>query len=186
MTRQIQLSMLRRKLLPGLFGGVRKPFVGDFRRLSLVVVPLFLFAFAAAGCASAPAVEVNERQALEMRQNELFAALGARNAAAVGNHFAESAVMHVANAAPIEGRAAIESFYANLFRFLDSSEMTPSVLEISREGDMAYGLGASTNVFRRGEELTSYEGKYVLVWRKFDGDWKLVLYAVSSNQAAAR
>jgi ketosteroid isomerase-like protein len=185
MISQSKPRILRRQFLPGFFGGAGSPCGGDFLRPFLAIALIFL-TFTVTGPVSAATVESeDEREALEMRQKELFAALATKDAGVVAELFAEPAVMHVANFAPIEGRAAIQSFYANLFRFLDSSGMTPSVLEISREGDMAYGFGASTNVFRRGEELTSYEGKYVLVWRKLDDAWKVVLYAVSSNQPDA-
>lgn len=51
-------------------------------------------------------------------------------------------------------------------------------------GDLAYGVGRTVNEFRGEGGAVAYEGKYVLVWRRIGGEWRVVHYGVSSDQAS--
>lgn len=123
--------------------------------------------------------------ALEERQAEFFAALAARDADRVAALFSDDAVLHVANMPPVEGRAAIRQFYGRMFGFLSASSATAETTQVSESGDMAVSIGRSANEFRGPEGPVEYAGKYVLVWRRLAGDWRIVLYGISSNQPAA-
>lgn len=152
------------------------------RTLVLAVLSLVLVTACARDGASPQAVE---RDRLERRQDEFIAALAARDADRAAALFAEDAVIHVANMPPLEGREAIHRFYGNLFNYLSASEATLERLEISASGDMAYATGRASNEFRSAEGSTGYTGKYVLVWKKIDDDWRIALYGVSSNESGA-
>lgn len=137
-------------------------------------------------CAHHPPVAMDaEADALARRQAELFAAMTAKDADRVAALFAADGALHVAGMPPVEGRAAIGRFYGNLFRFLSSSTATPGAIHVSSGGDMAYGTGRAVNEFAGPAGTTSYDGKYALVWRKVDGEWRIALYAVSSDQQDA-
>jgi ketosteroid isomerase-like protein len=137
-------------------------------------------------CAAPPAgTDPVERDRLDQRQREFFAAMAAKDADTVAELFSEAAVLHIANMPPIEGRPAIRRFYGNMFGFLSASTATPETLHVSAGGDLAYGVGSTSNEFRGPEGVVEYTGKYFLVWRKLAGDWMIVLYGVSSNQPAA-
>jgi uncharacterized protein (TIGR02246 family) len=145
----------------------------------------------AAGCAPAPPASVEVRfvdpafQLLEQRQDQLFAALAARDADATAALFADDAALYIAGMPPVQGAAAIRQFYGNLFRFLTASTATPGPTHVSASRDMAYSTGRASNEFGGPGGATTYEGKYVVVWRRLDDDWRVVLYAVSSNQPDA-
>jgi ketosteroid isomerase-like protein len=126
-----------------------------------------------------------DRDLLNQRQGEFFAAMASRDAGRMAAVFSEAAVLHVANMPPVEGRGAIERFYGNMFGFLTASTASPEILELAQSGDMAYATGSVRNEFRGPQGTSEHEGKYSLVWRNLDGEWFIVLYAVSSNQAAA-
>lgn len=58
-------------------------------------------------------------------------------------------------------------------------KITP--VEISVNGNWAYDIGyyEGTNIKRNGEEV-NFKGKYVIVWKKEEGDWKI--YADAWNR----
>jgi ketosteroid isomerase-like protein len=58
-------------------------------------------------------------------------------------------------------------------------------MEIGAGGEMAYVLGSVRNEFRSPQGTSEHEGKYSMVWRKLEGEWLIVFYGVSSNQAPA-
>lgn len=137
-----------------------------------------------AACAHRPAtLDDAERQRLEQRQTDFLAALSARDLDRTIAHFADDAVLHVANMPPIEGRSAIHQFYGNVFRFLSATEPQPEMIRISRGADMAYSPGSVTNVFEGEQGPVEHTGKYLLVWERRDGDWSIAVYSISSNQA---
>ncbi len=129
-----------------------------------------------------PFAEDDERERSEYRQSGFFAAVSDRNANRTAEYFDESAVLHIANRPPIEGRNAIRQFYARMFEFLSASIATPETTKISASGDMAYSYGRMTNEFSSPQGPMEYTGKYVLVWERSDDKWMIVFYGISSDQ----
>jgi uncharacterized protein (TIGR02246 family) len=119
--------------------------------------------------------------ALQAQHNAFFAAIAARDAEAAAAFFADDAVLHVAGRPPVRGRAAIAGFYAGMFPFLSEATAAPETLAAAAAGDMAYGAGATTNRFSGPQGDVSYHGKYLLVWRRLDGAWRIVAYSISSD-----
>lgn len=134
------------------------------------------------GCAAhtQPSAGV-ERDRLLERQSGFLAALSAQDAGMVAAHFAEDAVVHVDNMAPIVGRDAIYLLYESVFRFLSDAEYAPDKIRIAANADIAYGTGHVTNIFEQAEGLIEYPGKYLVVWEKRDGVWMVTAYSVSSH-----
>jgi ketosteroid isomerase-like protein len=158
---------------------IRLPALRRLLRLALIA-PFIL----ATACAHQRPDPAGTRAALDARQAELFAAMADRDADRLAELFAHDAVLHVANMPPVEGQRAIREFYGNLFGFLAGSSATPGATYMSASGDMAYGTGSTTNEFRGPDGTVTYTGKYVLVWRREAGDWRVALYAISSDQPA--
>lgn len=145
-----------------------------------------LAALLAAPCAAQdPAARdaaVPERPpALDERQSEFFGALAAGDADAVAALFTQDAVVHVADMPAIEGRDAIRRFYGNLFGFLVATRSTPEAVRVSADGEMAYSVGRTVNEFRGRDGPVEYAGKYLLVWRREAGEWRIAAYSVSSD-----
>jgi ketosteroid isomerase-like protein len=148
-------------------------------RLALIA-PILL----ATACAHQRPDPAGTRAALDARQAELFAAMADRDAERVADLFAHDAALHIANMPPVEGQRAVREFYGNLFGFLTGSTTTPAATHVAASGDMAYGTGRTTNEFRGPDGAVRYTGKYVLVWRREAGDWRVALYAISSDEPA--
>jgi ketosteroid isomerase-like protein len=153
------------------------------RAVWIAVIVVFL---GVAGAPQPAQADEGELEALRRRERDFLAALGARDLAATTAHFAEEAVLQVASMPPLEGREAIARFYGNVFRFMQASTAAPERLKVSSGADLAYSAGRVSNVFEGESGPVEYEGKYLLVWEKREGEWRIVLYAVSNNQAEAR
>jgi ketosteroid isomerase-like protein len=138
---------------------------------------------ALAACAPAPAVVVAAApQRLEQRQSEFLAALSARDVERTMAHFADDAVLHIANMPAIQGRAAIGRFYENVFRFLAASDPMAELTRVSSGGDMAYTVGRVTNTFAGEQGEVEHTGKFTLVWERRDGEWWVAVYGISSDR----
>jgi uncharacterized protein (TIGR02246 family) len=142
-------------------------------RLSCLLLVL-LFAF--------PALVTANEATAEHAQAAFFAALAERDAGSTAALFAEDAELHVAGMPPVTGRDAIGVFYARLFGFLDASAATPGPVHVATAGDVAWGTGAVRNTFTGAQGTQAFDGKYTLVWRRIDGDWRIAVYSISSNQ----
>ncbi|HUG99107.1 MAG TPA: nuclear transport factor 2 family protein [Gammaproteobacteria bacterium] len=153
-------------------------------RTALCAPVIAIIVTVAGGCAHrAPAPAAPDAARLEQRQSDFLEALTAKDPDQVAAHFAEDAVIHIANLPPIQGREAIRQLYRNIFRFLRASSYTPEVLRLAGSGDMAYSAGGVTTAFDGEQGLAEYPGKYLLIWERRDGDWSIVAYSISNNQA---
>jgi ketosteroid isomerase-like protein len=149
------------------------------RRLFVLAAILWL---AIAACAQGPPDTTGaERDSLEQRQNDFLAALADRDLDRTIEHYARDAILHVANMPAIEGRDAIQQFYGNVFRFMVASEATVDRVRMSSDGEMAYSVGRTSNVFQGAQGPEENTGKFLLVWERLDGDWSVVLYAISND-----
>ena len=119
----------------------------------------FVFlAWLVSSSAGVTAEKSESRSALEQRQAEFAAAMSSREASRVAAFFTEGGVLHIANQPPIENRAAIERFYAQVFRFLAATEMVPGELRFGSGEDLAYATARVSNSFERDGQRTDYVG----------------------------
>lgn len=151
-------------------------------RHSLVLTALAIAAIAACG----PRPVDSESERLAAREASFLEALSARDADAVASHFAEDAWLHVANMPARQGADAIHQFYGNVFRFLSASAPVTETVRISSSGDMAYSIGRVANTFEGPQGRMEYAGKYLLVWEKRDGEWRIAVYSLSNDQPDQR
>jgi ketosteroid isomerase-like protein len=148
--------------------------------ITIIAITLFHFT----GCSRQSTIDlVDEHELLQQRQNDFLSALSSKDLERTLDHYADDAVVHIANMPPIHGSDAIRQLYENVFRFLSESEYTPDPLRISESADLAYGTGSVTNVFEGAEGLIEYPGKYLIIWGKRDDVWKVVVYSVSNNRS---
>lgn len=135
-------------------------------------------------CAPDPAVSSGETLGeLEARQEGSLEAMADGDAEAVAGYFAPDAVLHVAGRPPVQGRKQVREFYGNVFQFLSASTATSDRVRLSSGGHMAFVLGSTTNEFQTPDGLVSYQGKFLAVWERVDGEWALAAYSISSDQA---
>jgi ketosteroid isomerase-like protein len=118
---------------------------------------------------------------LEITKQYLSAAK-ARDAAKVASFYAEDAVLMPPNAPPIEGRRAIQLDHERLFKESPPFELTATPLASETSGDLGYIRGEF--VIRR-QGAADVRGKYVEVWRRINGQWKITCDINNANHAPA-
>lgn len=151
------------------------------RRQRAVTIVLLALVIACSPALVFPQQAAAEPEDLKRRHAEFFAALASRDLDRMIDVFANEAVLHVADMPAVRGREAIRQFYARLFGFLVASEATSDGVRVAAGQDMAYDLGRTRNVFKRGPEEVEYTGKYVTVWAKADGVWRIAAYAITGD-----
>ena len=89
------------------------------------------------------------------------------DAATIAGTMSPDAQIMPPNGNLVEGREAIQAFWQG---FIDSGvKCTLTAIEIEVEGDMGYKIGTFRILDPAGAELD--HGKFIEVWRCFDGEW---------------
>lgn len=99
---------------------------------------------------------------------------------------APQAVFQPPGLAPVEGREAIRRFYEQQWFTLPYGEISGEArtIVVAASGDLAYLDGRSHLVLEvSGEEVRS-EGKYLAVWQRLEGQWRLVAISWTANEPA--
>ena len=107
----------------------------------------------------------------------------ARDATAIVQQFyAPDAKLLVPHAPMIEGQDQIIAFYEAIFDLPDASlSMAPVMVEVAEGGDMALDLGTYTLTYDSPEGIVEDRGKYLIVWKKRDGRWKVIADSPNSD-----
>lgn len=73
----------------------------------------------------------------------------------------------------MDGTDAIRSFWQDAMN-MGVKEATLETVEVESRDDLAYEIGRYTLVIQsKGGESTTAKGKYVVVWKNWDGAWRL-------------
>ncbi len=100
-----------------------------------------------------------------------------KDAAAMAEIYAENGALMPPNSQSVNGRAAIEEFFAGFHAAGLGVEIQDS--EAYAHGDVGYKIGTYT--IRDAEGATTDEGKYVEIWRYIDGSWQMHRDIFNSN-----
>jgi ketosteroid isomerase-like protein len=136
-----------------------------------------------AGC-SAPQVDVAaEMEAVRARSEGVVAAEAAFDVPGAMAFWANDAIVHGAGAPQIEGKEAIDDLYRQYFEsgMLKEFSGTTSHLEVSAAGDLAYEYGVNRFVLAGPEGDLLDIGKYLVVWKKIEGEWFITALAFTSD-----
>ena len=108
-----------------------------------------------------------------------------RDLEGVMDFIAPHAVFQPPGYSPIVGHEAIRQFYDTQWFKLPFIEIsgTPEAIVVGSAGDMAYFDGRSQMVVEISGERTVAAGKYLGVWQKISGKWKLAAISWSANEA---
>jgi ketosteroid isomerase-like protein len=139
-------------------------------KVVLIVVALSVLCLAPAQAATDP------------RLNELAvafaAAYNAHDAAKVAAFYTEDALLMVPNEPAIKGRASIQAFYEEQFS-RGNPQLRIKPLESAISGDLAFEMGSATAILGP----LSDDGKYVIVYRRVAGEWKIAFDIFNSDQS---
>lgn len=110
------------------------------------------------------------RAAIEAVNKEFLAAFAKQDATGVSSLYTADAEAFPPNSAVIRGRAGIAKMWQGVFAAgIASAEVTTT--EVHAQGPLAYEVGSYAMKLKDG--TVADRGKYVVVWLKEDGKWKL-------------
>jgi uncharacterized protein (TIGR02246 family) len=104
--------------------------------------------------------------------NESFmAAFQKGDTAAIGQMYAEDAYLLPSGGEMVKGRAAIQAFWTKAAEGIGDFKLT--TVDVKPLGiDAAREIGTFT-LKTKGQQPQEVAGKYVVVWEKVGGDWRL-------------
>lgn len=135
----------------------------------LLTLPGILFV----SCEKATEDTSEVRQAIEAINKQLADAVNRGEAAAVAALYTEEARVLPPNGPTLVGQEAIQNFFqSNIDAGVSDFKIT--TLEVGVARDLAYEIGeyALTIQPEEGEAIRD-QGKYVVVWKRENGEWKL-------------
>jgi ketosteroid isomerase-like protein len=151
------------------------------RRIALLALNLAVLAIAGCGRTNSSSTIHSEASAFDLAavravieaRNQQFTnahVVGSLDSAAMVNIFTSDARILPPDADPVIGRPAIEA--------LTGLYMTMGITEFREETTVFYGnremvVDEGTYVFVYDEGRTTERGKYVNIWRKEGGEWKI-------------
>jgi uncharacterized protein (TIGR02246 family) len=127
-----------------------------------------------------------EEQKIRDLEQQWAEAVEERNLDAIVDLFAEDGRVMAPNAEPAMGRDSVREAWQGI---LDLPELdlsfAPTDVNVADSGDMAYAIGTYRLTFQSEgqEEPTQDSGKYVDIWEKVDGEWKVMVEMYNSNLA---
>jgi len=110
------------------------------------------------------------KAAIDANNKKFGAAIAAGNAASVSGLFTDEAVVMPPNGEKVLGRPAIEKLFQMLFA-AGIKDITLTAQEVEAHGDTATEVGVYSVKDGTGKEID--RGKYVVIWKRVQGQWKL-------------
>jgi uncharacterized protein (TIGR02246 family) len=111
------------------------------------------------------------------------AAFGGGNAARIAALYTEKAQLLPPNSDAVIGREAIQGFWQALLD-MGLKEAELEVVEAEGHGDTAIEVGKYALNGEGGQQLDT--GKYIVIWKREDGQWKLHRDIFNSSLPALR
>ena len=127
------------------------------------------------GCTTAPPPDTTaeDLQAIKAASEQVINANNQGDAATLAAYYTEEAKRLPPNSPMIVGR---ENIQASIQAALDAGagNLRITMIELSVSGDMAHEVGKYTSTTQPEEgEATSDNGKYVAIWKRVNGSWKI-------------
>jgi uncharacterized protein (TIGR02246 family) len=120
------------------------------------------------------------RAAIETVNRQLIDAFRRRDAAGCASLYTAHGAMLPPNADIAWGRQAIQAVWQGIFD-AGLTDFRDETLEVESAGDLAYGMGRYT--LYAGENAVD-TGKYVLIWKREAGQWRIHRDIVNSSRPA--
>ncbi len=147
---------------------------------------VFVVAFLVAGLVStSPALAHSVSAQINEISAKWVAAFKQRDFAAIEALYTSDGLLLPSNSPPIEGPKAIVEVWKS-WGELPNVEVTfgANRVEASSSGDMAYDYGWYIFAFDTDDGRVTDEGKYIVVWKKVGGAWKVAADIFNTNLPA--
>jgi uncharacterized protein (TIGR02246 family) len=144
---------------------------------------LFAAALLVAGLmAASPAWADDAKHRIDALNAKWVAAFAAKDIAAIETMMAPDALLLSPGAPAVKGAKAIAETWKG-WSELANVEVTFGAerVEASASGDMAYDYGTYTFAFDGDKGRVIEKGKYIVVWKKIDGAWKVAADIYNDN-----
>ncbi len=149
---------------------------------------LFVFAIAIlmAGLVSTSPVQAQDVSAqIEEANAKWIAAVKSNDFATIEALYASDGLLLPSNSPPIEGPAAIAAVWKSWSELPNVDiNFGTTRLDISSSRDLVSDYGWYTFAFDTDNGRFDDKGKYIVVWKKVDGVWKVVADIFNTNQPA--
>jgi ketosteroid isomerase-like protein len=155
-------------------------------RVRLSLLPFLLLSFGCASASSGASASGDAERSLHARSDGLQAAESALDGARATAFWATDAVIQPAGSPAVVGRDAIGALYRSFFSSGAIKELrgTPTKVTMAKSGDLAYETGVNRIVLKTPNGDMLDMGKYLLVWKRIDGEWYASALAFTSDAAA--
>jgi uncharacterized protein (TIGR02246 family) len=132
-----------------------------------------------------PAKEAAEEKVIRQLSKQWDAAVATKDPAAIVKFYTDDGVLLPQGAALAEGHDAIAKVWRGFFDLPDFSlTFSPTKINVSSSGDMAYEIGTYALSFRSNKGPVHEKGKYVVVWKKAGGTWRAAADIFNNNGTA--
>jgi len=139
------------------------------------------------GCTSTPKVDIQaETDAIRKLEDQWMVALQTSDAEKIKSFYATDAVGMSPNKPIAIGLESIgngiESMLADTAILFKTYTGTIDVIEVSANGDLAYARGQDEITIKTKDGLVKENGKWVDIWKKLDGQWKVTVSIGNSDK----
>jgi len=153
---------------------------------SLKNVLVLAMAFSCVAC-TPPDMEnevESETQIIREKSAAWFATEVERDLDGAMSYLASDAVIQAADV-PTMDKAGMRAFWTEFFKipYTDIPLTEPRSIEVAKSGDVAYDIGPWKVVL--DDESSELFGKSTIIWRKLNGEWKVILLSFSMDAPAA-
>ena len=132
-------------------------------------------------------VDLNhEADLIRKRIQDWVAAAGRGDAEGAAHFYTRGGKLLFPNAPIAIGHDAVAGMWKHLLGLPNVRlHFGPTVIEVAASGDLAYDQGTYTLSFDGAKGRIEDRGKYVVVWKKEDGEWRAALDILNSDLPAA-
>ncbi|MGQ2993774.1 YybH family protein [Variovorax sp.] len=109
-----------------------------------------------------------------------------RDLEAILDIYADDATYMPPGKPAFSGKQALREVWAGYLQREDFVASYVPTLHLCDAGDMAYDIGRYRIAMKKEGLSVSFEGKYVVVWKRIDGRWKAVVDMDNDNGPAVR